>query len=649
MNCYGYLRVGAAVPRVTIADVNANVSSIEALAAQAYSKGAEILIFPELCLTAYTCADLFMQSELLSDTLSGLKRLVRSTRLWPGMAIVVGAPLKWHGALFNCAVMMADGHIKGVVPKTYIPNYSEFYEKRWFATGVDVPAGSILCLGDKEVPIGIDLLFDVHGTKVALEICEDMWTPLPPSTAAALGGAAVIANLSATNELAAKHEYLTSLLESRSAVLRCAYVYASAGVGESSTDLVYSGNAIIAENGTLLRHSPRFTASQLLEVCDVDIESLLHDRMLNNSFCDNALRNSLPDYRVITVCDHAVPDHTDFLRSVNADPFVPADADKRDARCREIVEIQTEGLMQRLRCTGMKSITVGISGGLDSTLAILVAHYAFLRLGLPSKNIIGVTMPGFGTTSRTYANAVELIKLLGATFLEISIKDAVTGHFCDIGHDINVHNLTYENSQARERTQILMDVSGQHGGMVLGTGDLSELALGWCTYNGDHMSMYGVNASVPKTLVRHLVRYFADTTELPELRRVLLDIIDTPVSPELIPATADGKISQKTEDLVGPYALHDFFIYNTLRHGFSPLKVSMLARHAFAGKYDAKTINHWLRSFYRRFFSQQFKRSCMPDGPKVGTISLSPRGDWRMPSDASAAAWLRECDKLSDE
>lgn len=648
MNRYGYIRTGAAVPQVSIADVDSNVERICALADRAYASGVRLLVFPELCLTGYTCADLFLQQELQIKALKGLKDMASTSSRWPGMAVVAGLPLRHGDALYNCAAMLSGGKIDGIVPKSYIPNYSEFYEKRWFASGSRVKPGTVTRIGDKEIPFGRDILFETDGVLTALEICEDMWSPLPPSTLAAMAGAKIIANLSASNELAAKHDYLVSLITSRSAALRAAYLYSSAGTGESTTDVVYSGNAIIAENGTLLRHSQRFTASEMLEWCDVDIEALEHDRVTHVTYADNAADLHLPDYRIVRTATHSVHDNEDFTphRPLATDPFVPSDAALRRERCREIVNIQAEGLMQRLRVTGMKSVTVGVSGGLDSTLAILVAASAFRRLGLPPENIIGVTMPGFGTTDRTYDNAVELIRLLGATFLEISIKDAVSGHFRDIGHDMEMHDLTYENSQARERTQILMDVSGKYHGMVLGTGDLSELALGWCTYNGDHMSMYGVNTSVPKTLVRHLVAWFADTADDERLALVLRDIIDTPVSPELIPATADGKISQKTEDLVGPYALHDFFLYHTLRHGFRPRKVFMLACTAFKDTYTPDFIGHWLREFYRRFFMQQFKRSCMPDGPKVGSICLSPRGDWRMPSDASAASWLKECDNL---
>lgn len=619
------------------------------MAERAHERGVSLLTLPELCLTAYTCADLFMQQELQANAIDGLLKVAAASARWPGMAIAVGVPLAYGDALYNCAAIVSGGKVDGIVPKTCIPNYSEFYEKRWFASGSRISPGSEIAVGNRRVPFGRDLLFDIDGALAGVEICEDMWTPLPPSTLASLAGARIIVNLSASNELAAKHDYLVSLIESRSAALRVAYAYASAGVGESTTDVVYGGNAIVAENGAVLRHSPRFTASEMLEWCDVDMEALAHDRMSHVTFADNAHDTALPEYRIVNTSAGRVQDEDFSLaRPVAADPFVPSDPARRKSRCEEIVNIQAEGLMQRLRATGMRSVTVGVSGGLDSTLAILVAATAFKRLGLPAKDIIGVTMPGFGTTGRTYDNAVGLIKLLGASLLEISIKDAVTGHFKDIGHDIDVHDLTYENSQARERTQILMDISGKYHGMVLGTGDLSELALGWCTYNGDHMSMYGVNTSVPKTLVRHLVAWFADTAADIRLAEVLRDIIDTPVSPELIPATAEGEISQKTEDLVGPYALHDFYLYHTLRHGFRPGKVYMLAREAFGAMYTPQTIKRWLREFYRRFFMQQFKRSCMPDGPKVGSICLSPRGDWRMPSDASAALWLEECDNLPD-
>ena len=652
MNKYGYLRVAAAAPLVKVADVDYNIDQILAAAQLAYAQGTELLVLPELAITGYTCGDLFGQQTLLSAAWRGLLRLEKELEALNdsgSMAVVVGLPVSFRGALYNCAAIICDGQIQGIVPKTYLPNYNEFYERRWFASGENVPDGShIGQLEEYGIPFGVDLLFELDGATFGVEICEDMWTPLPPSTLATLSGAQVIVNLSATDELVAKHDYLMSLLRSRSAALQCAYVYASAGAGESSTDLVYSGNAIICENGRVMAESPRFTDKALLEVADVDIESLMHDRRVQTTFADNAKAINLPDYRRVLLTDNMFSEPREpegLLRSVVADPFVPENPELRRRRCEEVTNIQAEGLVQRLRSTGMKSLTVGISGGLDSTLALLVAVRAFDKLGIPRENIHAVTMPGFGTTDRTYENAVAMIRCVGATFHEIPIKDAVMQHFHDIGHDPAVRDLTYENSQARARTMILMDLSGMYGGFVLGTGDLSELALGWCTYNADQMSMYNVNSSVPKTLVRHLVNYFADEAE-PELQTILRDVIDTPVSPELLPADPDGEIAQKTEDLVGPYFLHDFFIFNTLRHGFGPAKIYMLARKAFVDRYDAKTIKHWLKTFYRRFFTQQFKRSCMPDGPKVGSICLSPRGDWRMPSDASFALWMKEAEAL---
>lgn len=650
LNQYGYIRLGAAVPRVRIADVDSNVSRIATLAGQAYEQGVQVLVLPELCVTGYTCADLFINRTLIDAALSGLMALTEASERWKGMSVIVGVPLRYNNSLYNCAAVIYEGVVKGIVPKTYLPNYGEFYEKRWFASGRELPKGLSIKIGNSVVPFGTDLLFETSdGNKLGIEICEDMWTPLPPSTYAALSGATIIVNLSASNELAAKHDYLLSLIKSRSAALQCAYVYASAGIGESSTDVVYGGNAIIAENGTVLKMSPRFTGEELMEIADADMEAVEHDRIFKCSFNDTAMSAAgMLDYRTVPTACYSPCRKTisNLERTVVADPFVPSDLEQRAIRCGEIVNIQVSGLMQRLLSTGIKRLVVGVSGGLDSTLAILVASETFRRLGLCPENIIGVTMPGFGTTDRTYDNAVKLIKHLGATFREISIGDAVRGHFKDIDHDINVHDLTYENSQARERTQILMDIAGQVGGMVLGTGDLSELALGWCTYNGDHMSMYAVNTSIPKTLVRHLVAYFADVTTDKVLQEALLDIIDTPVSPELLPPAADGEIAQKTEDKVGPYALHDFFLYYTLRFGYSPSKIFMLAKVAFRHTYTGDVIKHWLIGFYRRFFTQQFKRSCMPDGPKVGSICLSPRGDWRMPSDASAALWLKECENL---
>lgn len=645
---FGYIRIGCAVPKVSIADVDVNVERIKRLADEACNKGVRVLVFPELSVTGYTCGDLFLQRPLQDKALEALTALAVASLQWNGMAIAVGVPVRYADALYNCAAFICDGRIEGIVPKTYLPNYSEFYEKRWFVSGAGIGSGKSVLIADNLVPFGTDLLFDIDGAVVGIEICEDMWTPLPPSAFASLAGAGVILNLSASNELAAKHDYLRSLIKSRSAASICAYVYASAGSGESSTDVVYGGNAIIAENGSILKESDRFTDEELLEVADVDIEALEHDRMYNSSFSDNKALYlpCVSSYRTVHLKNHWAADDGMLYRQIVADPFVPKDGIAGRTRCEEIINIQIAGLAQRLKAASIRRLVVGVSGGLDSTLALLIAVEAFKRLALPIDGVVGVTMPGFGTTDRTYDNAVELIRHLGATFMEINISEAVKGHFNDIGHDINIHDLTYENSQARERTQILMDLAGKVGGMVLGTGDLSELALGWCTYNGDHMSMYAVNASIPKTLIRHLVAHFAEITPDKTLRSVLLDIIDTPVSPELLPPAADGEILQKTEDKVGPYALHDFFLYNMLRFGFSPSKIFMLAVRAFENKYTSSTIKHWLCVFYKRFFTQQFKRSCMPDGPKVGSICLSPRGDWRMPSDASYSLWLKECENL---
>lgn len=642
----GFFRAAACAPAVSVADVEANVNNIISLMADAARQGAELAVFPEMCVTAYTCADLFHNSTLLEAARSGLKRLVEQCPEQLQMA-VVGCPLAVDGELYNCAVAISHGHIHGIVPKTYLPGYNEFYEKRWFAPSRDNALHPTASICGMEVPFGTDLIFDLAGVRVGIEICEDLWAPVPPSCHAALAGAQVIANLSASDDVIGKYSYLIDLISQQSARCLCGYVYASAGYGESSTDLVFDAKTVVAECGRLLARGQRWQRGNRMVVSDIDIEAIARDRMHLTTFGDCAARNGAR-YRTVTVAAAAdSQDNRELLRTVDPHPFVPADDRHLAERCEEIIHIQAAGLCRRLEAAHCKSLTVGISGGLDSTLALLVAVRAFDSLALDRSGIIGVTMPGFGTTDRTYTNAIELMHALGVTVREIPIGPAVNLHFADIGHDPAIHDVTYENSQARERTQILMDVANQTGGMVLGTGDLSELALGWATYNGDHMSMYGVNAGVPKTLVRHLVRYFA--TEDPgcaAARTALLDIVDTPISPELIPADSDGNITQKTEDLVGPYELHDFFLYYMLRYGFSPARIYMLARAAFAGCYDDDTIRRWLRTFVRRFFAQQFKRSCLPDGPKVGSVTLSPRGDWRMPSDASAAAWLAECDRM---
>lgn len=641
MDKFGFLKVAAAIPSLRVADCIGNMERMAALAEEAARHGVEIVAFPELAVTAYTCGDLLLQPTLLDAAEEALARLARATRKLP-LAVIVGAPLRHGSTLYNCAVVMSQGKMLGVVPKSYIPNYGEFYEDRWFASGAGITEEQILIDG-REVDFGADLTFEINGAEFGVEICEDLWAPIPPSSQLALNGAKVIFNLSASPEMAGKHAYLRSLVAQQSARTLSGYVYVSAGFGESSTDLVFAGNGLIAENGTVLREAERFSIEEQLVVADIDIQRLEFERRRNTSFRQNeaASENTVIEMEIPEGLRSAVPD-----RDIDPMPFVPRDEEHRSERCEEIFRIQSHGLAQRLRHTRCSRAVVGISGGLDSTLALLVTVRTFDLLKLDRTGIIGITMPGFGTTDRTYRNALELMHGLGVTVREIPIRDACMQHFHDIGLDPADRSAAYENAQARERTQILMDVANMEGGLVIGTGDLSELALGWATYNGDQMSMYGVNASVPKTLVRHLVRWVADTENDPATRATLLDIIDTPVSPELLPADPDGKIAQKTEDLVGPYELHDFFLYNFVRLGFGPEKILHLAEVAFDGSYDRETILKWLRVFFRRFFAQQFKRSAMPDGPKVGTVTLSPRGDWRMPSDAVAEVWLREIDTL---
>lgn len=605
---------------------------------------ADMVVFPEMCLTGYTCADLFHNSTLLDAVNEAIVRISAATDSATGPLVIVGAPVEVNGVLYNCAIAIR-GRVLAVVPKTYIPNYNEFYEKRWWASAPEGQGVWRSPSGD-DVPFGTKTLLNFEGVKIALEICEDLWTPVPPSCQAAMAGAQVVANLSASDDLIGKYSYLLGLIRQQSARCICGYVYASAGYGESSTDLVFDGKAIVAENGSLIATNDRWHHGSQYSVADIDIEALKRDRMHIGSFDDCRHRNVVDKYVEVDCGSLTKTGHRTLLRKVNPRPFVPADDANLRERCEEIVNIQVAGLCRRLEFTHCRNLVIGISGGLDSTLALLVAVRAFDKLGLDRKGICGVTMPGFGTTGRTHGNAVALMEALGVSAREISIVPAVNQHFADISHDPSNHDVTYENSQARERTQLLMDIANQLGGMVLGTGDLSELALGWATYNGDHMSMYGVNAGVPKTLVRHLTRYFADTIEDENCKKTLLDIIDTPISPELIPADENGNIKQKTEDLVGPYELHDFFLYYTLRFGFSPSRIFMLAVNAFDGVFDRDVIKHWITVFFRRFFAQQFKRSCLPDGPKVGSVCLSPRGDWRMPSDASSALWLSECERL---
>lgn len=645
MTNYGYIRVCAGVPQVRVADVDYNRSQTESMVKDAAAAGASILVLPELGITGYTCGDLFEQPLLIESAERAVVELAAATSSLP-VLFAVGCPVDKAGRRYNCAVVIYCGQILGIIPKTHIPNYGEFYERRWFESGEGCFSDSVM-FGGLAVSFGTDLIFAIEGVKVGVEICEDLWVPNPPSVALTGGGADIILNLSASDELIGKHDYLRSLISQQSARCRCVYAYASAGWGESSTDLVFAGNAIIGEDGALTEPSERFTAGSLMICRDVDIEKLRNDRSRFSTYYDRGEQkmcfHTVEGYEGVAGWNTVMPEP-----EVDQLPFVPRDDRKLSEHCEEIINIQARGLMQRLHAIHCDKAVIGISGGLDSTLALLVTVRAFDRLGLDRKGIVGITMPGMATTSRTHNNAVGLMEALGVTSLEIPIGKAVAQHFSDIGQDPRNFNVTYENSQARERTQILMDYANKINAIVVGTGDLSELALGWCTYNGDHMSMYSVNSSVPKTLVKHLVKWFASEFD-DKASSILLDIVDTPISPELVPSEEKDTISQKTEDLVGPYELHDFFIYHMLRNSFSPRKIFWLARIAFKGRYDDKVLLKWLRNFYRRFFNQQFKRSCMPDGPKVGSVCLSPRGDWRMPSDASSALWLAEVDRVIEE
>ena len=633
----GFVKVAAASCAVVVADVRENTRVILETIHKMEGEGAKVMVLPELALTGYTCSDLFWQSQMIDAAKEGLKEIADGTKETDAL-IFVGLPWEQGGKLFNVAAVLCHGELLGIVPKKYLPNYNEFYELRHFTPGKE--AVTTTEFFGKEVPFGMNLLFQCEKMprlKVAAELCEDLWTPNPPSVAHALAGATVVVNLSASDEMVGKDSYRRSLVSAQSARLICGYIYATAGEGESTTDLVFGGQHLIAENGTILAEAKRFE-NQII-CADLDVDRLTSERRRMTTYPEQRTDG----YQVVRFSLSI--EETKLTRYFDPRPFVPSDKHNRDQRCDEILNIQAMGLKKRLAHTHAKSAVVGISGGLDSTLALLVTVKAFDLLGIPKEQIAAVTMPGFGTTDRTYDNAVHLIRELGAEFIEVPIADAVRLHFRDIGHEENIHDVTYENSQARERTQILMDIANQKGGLVIGTGDLSELALGWATYNGDHMSMYAVNASVPKTLVRHLVRYYADTCGSDKLAAVLYDVLDTPVSPELLPPE-DGKISQKTEDIVGPYELHDFFLYHMLRSGYSPAKIYRIAKIAFADVYDEETILKWLKIFTRRFFAQHFKRSCLPDGPKVGTVAVSPRGDLRMPSDASAQLWLGELEEL---
>ena len=633
----GFITVATATPQVAVADCEANAQAILARINEMAAAHAKVMVLPELCITGYTCSDLFWQTKLLDEAEAALSVIAEGSRQVDAL-IAVGMPLRVAGKLLNVAAILCRGKLLGFVPKVNLPAYNEFYETRHFMSG-SADMGTVQ-FGGEEIPVGTNLLFSCENVVdlcVAAEICEDLWVPNPPSVQHALAGASVICNLSASDEMVGKGSYRRDLVAGQSARLVCAYLYATAGEGESTTDLVFGGQNLIAENGTVLAESATFENE--INVATIDVQRLASERRRMSTFPAAESK----EYREISFA--LAEEETKLARFFDADPFVPSNADQLSDRCEEILNIQALGLKKRLAHTHAKSAVVGISGGLDSTLALLVTARAFDMLGLPRKGIVAVTMPGFGTTDRTYNNAVAMIKSLGATFKEVPIAKAVMQHFADIDHDASIHDVTYENSQARERTQILMDIANQANGFVIGTGDLSELALGWATYNGDHMSMYAVNASVPKTLVRHLVRHYADTSADEVLAGVLYDVLDTPVSPELLPPE-DGAISQKTEDLVGPYELHDFFLYQMLRMCFPPAKIYRVAKEAFAGRYSNETILKWLRTFYWRFFSQQFKRSCLPDGPKVGSVAVSPRGDLRMPSDACVSAWIKEVETL---
>jgi len=625
---YGFIKVAAAIPELQVADCSFNANRIAQLALDANNQNIEVLAFPELSITGYTCADLFFQHQLLADACKALDELLFKT-FQTSVVIIVGMPLQTDNKLYNTAVVLQSGKILGVIPKTHLPNNNEFYEKRWFSPATANKAKTISING-QEVPFGTDLIFANGLYNFGIEICEDLWVPIPPSSFLSIQGADVIFNLSATNELTGKHAYLRQLIEQQSARCNAGYVYASAGWGESTTDVVYAGNGIIAENGKIIAASERFKMEEQLIISEIDVERLRSERMRNTNFSNSVTENQ---YRTIEF-SKTTNDSISLSRSFDKHPFVPSTTN-RDAACSEIFCIQVGGLAKRWKHTNAQTVVIGISGGLDSTLALLVCVKTADKLGIDRKRITGITMPGFGTTDRTYNNAVNLMQSLGINAMEISIKDACIQHFKDIDHDATVHNITYENTQARERTQILMDIANKQNGLVIGTGDLSELALGWATYNGDHMSMYGVNSGVPKTLVRYLVDWASHQLDQ-QSEEILKDILDTPVSPELLPADVDGKIAQKTEEVVGPYELHDFFLYYMVRFGFSPAKILFMAKIAFDGIYAEEVTEKWLGIFVKRFFAQQFKRSCLPDGPKVGSINLSPRGDWRMPSDAIA-------------
>lgn len=636
---FGFCRVAAIVPELCLANVDANISCLVEDVRTAVEAGAGVVLTPELSVCGYSCGDLFFQESLLTQCQEGLATFLYATQTMPAL-VVIGLPLRWRDRLYNCAAVCCQGEILGVIPKRFLPHRGEFYETRWF-TPASTEDNHVITLCGQAVPFGSDLLFKVAGDKpftIGLEICEDLWAVIPPSSTQALAGAILFLNPSASPELLGKAEYRRSLVAQQSARTLSAYMYASAGTGESSADLLYGGHALIAENGQFLAESSRFSLEKQMVLADIDIAFLQHERRMNSSFTQDFTARK---FREIVFSLSPITEPCNSLcHSLSATPFVPETLQKRASHCEEIFSIQSTALARRIRHTGLKRVVVGLSGGLDSSLALLVCLRAFGRLGLPTQGILAVTMPGFGTTGRTFHNAKRLAELLLVELREISIVEAVNVHFRDIQQPVELHDVTYENAQARERTQILMDIANREGGIVVGTGDLSEAALGWCTFNGDHMSMYHVNAGVPKTLVRYVISWCAEEFYKGEIAEVLQDICETPITPELLPLAQDGTLAQETEAVVGPYELHDFFLYHAIRRGAPPEKVRFLAGKAFAGKFDTKTISHWSQLFYQRFFNSQFKRNVMPDGPKVGSVALSPRGDWRMPSDASAAGWL---------
>ncbi|WP_051541929.1 NAD(+) synthase [Clostridium lundense] len=632
-----FINVAAACPVTNVCDIDFNLKNIKECIQNSLNKDVKMIVFPELCITSYTCGDIFLNKQLLNLSLKALENLCNYLK-GKDILVAVGAPLVYSDLLYNCAFIIYDGKILGIVPKSYIPNYTEFYEKRWFTEGLDVTDKYVNLYFQNNVPFGVDLLFKSGNFKFAFEICEDMWVTIPPSSYLSLKGANIIGNLSASNEIVSKAIYRKDLVKSQSARCMAAYIYASSGIFESSTDLLFSGHLLISENGTILEENQRFQRYNEIITYSIDVEKLNRDRLKNVSYRDNS---KFCPFKIREI-EFQFKNFNNFTfnRFIDKHPFVPGNDSERETRCKEIFNIQSSALAKRISHTGLKKAVIGISGGLDSTLALLVTVKTFDMLNIDRKNIVTITMPGFGTTDRTYNNAINLCKNLSTDLREINIVDSCLQHFKDIGHDPKIHDVTYENVQARERTQILMDIANKEGALVIGTGDLSELALGWCTYNGDHMSMYSVNCSIPKTLVRYLVRYVAENQIDKVTSDILLDILDTPVSPELLPKDKEGNITQKTEDIVGPYELHDFFLYYFVK-GTAPDKILFLGCKAFKGIYDEDIIKKWLTTFIRRFFSQQFKRSAIPDGPKVGTISLSPRGDLRMPSDASCKLFLQ--------